>query len=81
MIQRRMILSQGNNLAKFVTRLEKCESAVATRHDVTTWESDFVASLREYFESREDAQDLGLPEWNPTVNQWNTLSEIYLKVS
>lgn len=68
-----MPLLTGSQLERFVRRLEKAEKN--TRF-MTDWEQTFIRDMRAKFESRETAEDLGCPVWNPTVNQWNTLSEI-----
>lgn len=57
----------------FVAALETAESYGMA---LSEWESNFVKSLRQSFEGREDQIDLGLNPWNPTANQWNTLKEI-----
>jgi hypothetical protein len=69
----------GLHLEWFVTKLETCEAPLATRW-MTDWEQQFVKDLREKFDARADMEDMGLTPWNPTSNQWNTLSAIAEKV-
>lgn len=57
---------------KFVEKLEQCERKTL-KND---WEERFVNDMRERFEAREDMIDLGVSPWNPSANQWNTLSLI-----
>lgn len=65
----------GTNLTNFVARLEACEKA-----QLSDWERGFIKGMRERFESREDAQDMGILEWNPTVKQWNQLAVMAIEV-
>lgn len=68
-------LADSHMREQFVRKLEACEAPLALRH-ASDWERRFISDLREHFEGREDAIDLGCVPWNPTSNQWNTLSEI-----
>lgn len=67
-----MVVLAGINLTMFAGRLQYLEKASG----LTDWESKFVEDMREKFNSREDAEDLGCPVWNPTVNQYNTMHDI-----
>lgn len=69
----------GLQLDQFVRKLERAEHSHASRW-LTDWELKFVEDMRMKFDSRADAEDLGCPVWNPSANQWNTLSEIAEKV-
>lgn len=68
-----MNLSAGNNLAEFVAMLTACEES----NMLDAWSRGFVNSLRDRFETRESAIDLGCNPWNPSMNQWNTLHGIW----
>lgn len=74
-----MPLLTGSQLERFVRRLEHLE-APHRQVSLSEWERQFVKDMREKFESRETAEDLGCQVWNPSVSQWNTLSEIAEKV-
>ena len=64
----------------FVQKLTLCEEAIQRRsYRLDEWEQQFIGDLRERFDSREDAEDMGLAPWNPTVSQMNTLTEIWMK--
>lgn len=66
--------------SNFVQKLTLCEEAIERRsYRLNEWEQRFVADLRERFNSREDAEDLGLAPWNPSVSQMNQLTEIWMK--
>jgi hypothetical protein len=67
-------LCDGLQCHQFVEKLEKCESIADNL--LTQFESDFIASMRDNFESREAMIDLGMTGWSPSANQINTLSEI-----
>lgn len=58
---------------QFVERLSLCEKR---KDSFSSWERDFISNLRNMFDGREDAMDMGVTPWNPSVNQWNTLSEM-----
>lgn len=75
-----MNLADSRNCGIFVTRLERCERAGKMNGRLTDWERNFIADLRDNFDSREDAEDMGMTPWNPSTNQWNTLFEIAEKV-
>lgn len=66
-------LADSHMRESFVRSLEKCESYGM---QVSEWESNFIKDIRMRFEGREDLEDMGLPAWNPTANQWNTLKGI-----
>lgn len=61
---------------KFVEKLEACEKS----NLLSDWEWSFISNMRENFDSREDALDLGCTPWNPSANQINTLDEVYRRV-
>lgn len=65
-------LADSHMCAQFVKKLETCESSRL----LTNWEMQFITGLRNSFDERETQLDLGVQPWNPTSNQWNTLSEI-----
>jgi hypothetical protein len=67
-------LADSSTSTKFVSMLEKAEAAAGTL--LNNWESEFVSEMRTQFETREQAIDLGVQPWNPTVKQWNTLHTI-----
>jgi hypothetical protein len=69
----------GLQLSQFTAKLQRAESPMASRW-LTEWELKFVEDIRSKFNTREDAEDLGCPVWNPTSSQWNTLSDIAEKV-
>jgi hypothetical protein len=71
-------LADSSTSTKFVSMLEKAESNAGTL--LNNWESEFVSEMRGSFNSREDAIDLGIQPWNPTVKQWNTLHDIASKL-
>ena len=71
-------LADSGNCGKFVRMLEKAEKFSGNL--MNNWESEFVSQMRTSFETREDALDMGLTPWNPTVNQWNTLHGIVSKL-
>jgi hypothetical protein len=64
-------ISDNHQCDLFLAKLRICERNVSRMSD---WEQKFVGDIREKFESREDAFDLGLTPWSPSANQWNTLS-------
>ena len=68
-------LSDAGYMRRFVKRLEAAEAYCKTNRS-SQWEDQFVADMREKFESREVMQDLGVTPWSPTASQWNTLGEI-----
>lgn len=68
-------LSDAGHMRRFVARLEKAEAYCKTNRS-SQWEDQFVADMREKFESREVMADLGVTPWSPTASQWNTLGEI-----
>ena len=61
------------NLTKFTERLDKCEQNIEA---LSRYNQGFVESMREKFDSRADAEDLGAEPWNPTIKQWNHLFDI-----
>lgn len=61
-------------LTNFVKMLEKAEEI--PDNILTDFEVDFIASIRDKFDARESQADLGIPLWNPSANQWNTLKLI-----
>lgn len=66
-------LSDSFQCNLFLTRLVHCERHVNSMSD---WEQEFVTGMRERFDSREEAIDLGCTAWNPTTNQMNTLATL-----
>lgn len=68
-------LSDAGHMRRFVARLEKAEAYCKTNRS-SQWEDQFVADMREKFESREIMMDMGVTPWSPTASQWNTLSDI-----
>lgn len=71
-------LAKSDNLVKFVNKLSQLEQA--NTNLLNDWERNFIKDLRKKFDTREDAQDLGISEWNPSVSQWNMLGEIWRKI-
>lgn len=71
-------LADSLQCRQFVEKLEACEK---TQAHLTNWEVEFIRDMRESFNSREDAIDLGCNPWNPSANQYNTLCEIFDKVN
>lgn len=71
----KMNLADSSQRQRFVTMLEAAEKAAARGH-VPKGESDFIDQMREKFDSREDATDLGMTPWSPTLKQWNWLHNI-----
>jgi hypothetical protein len=71
-------LADSNMRSQFVKKLEACEKF---RNHLDDWEQKFADDMREKFDGRDDDVDLGVSPWNPSANQWNTLSEIARKVS
>lgn len=63
--------------ARFVRMLEHCEGL--SPYAMTDWEKQFVSDLREKFDHRDQDEDMGVSPWQPSVNQWNTLHELYEK--
>jgi hypothetical protein len=59
---------------QFVEKLEACERNLYRLDDPS---SQFIKDMRERFNSREDADDLGLKRWSPSVRQLNYLNNIY----
>lgn len=75
-----VLLSKGDNLNKFVLMLDACETHARRSNQFDDWERSFIESMREKFNSREDAFDFGLTPWSPTSNQWNTLKNLSEKI-
>lgn len=76
-----MNLADASQCQRFVTMLTKCTEAETRNPGVLReWEREFVESLREKFNTREDALDLGVTPWSPTLKQWNELHNIASKV-
>lgn len=48
----------------------------ATNNGLREFELDFVESMKEKFESREAALDLGVTPWNPTTKQYLYLTTL-----
>jgi hypothetical protein len=40
-------------------------------------QASFIKDMRTAYQSRRDAEDLGLPLWQPTAKQLNFLNDIY----
>lgn len=59
---------------QFVGALETCEAA--GYGVLTEWDLQFVEGLRKRFDSREDAEDLGITPWSPSAKQWNLLMQL-----
>lgn len=70
-----MILADQHTLTMFVARLLVCEEAVRLNL-LSNWKIGFVSDIRDKFDSRESAMDLGVSPWNPTKSQWDMLAEI-----
>lgn len=70
-------ISDSLQCRNFLKMLTKCEDE---SRQLNQGEDRFVAQMRESFEAREDQIDLGITPWNPTVSQWNWLSDIYDRV-
>lgn len=60
----------------FVQKLERAESYAKRSNLLTEWEQEFISDLRTKFDSREDADDLGLKRWEPSAKQLNCLDDI-----
>jgi hypothetical protein len=78
MASRQMNLASSDNRTRFLKMLDKAERHVDA--ELTEWESAFVKDMRRWFNTREDAEDLGQTPWSPSVNQWNTLHGIVSKL-
>ena len=65
--------------SNFATKLALCEHPLADSQ-LDTWEREFVQSMRTHFNERETQSDLGMPQWNPSVGQWNQLQMIAEKI-
>lgn len=63
-------LADCKTIERFVDRLTRCE-----KYDHLLSDSDvrFVERLRESFDTREAAIDLGCNPWNPAADDWNRL--------
>lgn len=70
-----MQLADSGNLIRFTKLLEKAERTVSFGA-ANESESKFVAEMRDRFETREQALDLGCQPWNPTMKQYNWLHTI-----
>lgn len=73
-------LADSHMREQFVRRLETCETS-RNRDLLDQWEVTFVEGLRKRFDSREDAIDMGITPWSPSVKQWNQLGELERKLS
>ena len=67
-------LSDNFMLTQFVNKLSQAEAI--SDNLLTSWEVEFISHLRDSFDMRESQADLGISQWNPSANQWNTLDEI-----
>lgn len=61
--------------ARFVKMLTHCEQLPP--FVTSAWEKQFVSDMRSSFDERETQSDLGMTMWNPSVKQWNELSNLY----
>jgi hypothetical protein len=60
----------------FIRRLEICEQS---NFPWSAFDKGFLKSLRELYDSREDAEDYGGEPWTPSPKQWNYLMSIWEK--
>lgn len=58
----------------FLGKLVTCESE---RNRLPIRQASFIKDMRTAYQSRWDAEDLGLPLWQPTAKQLNFLNDIY----
>lgn len=58
----------------FLNKLEKLEGIKTNL--LTEYELQFIDSMREKWESREVADDLGIQRWHPSSRQLNYLSQL-----
>lgn len=47
---------------------------------VSDWERGFLADMKKYYDNRDDMAIAGRGPWNPSVNQWNTMTDIERKL-